>query len=56
LSPEDIHLGGADENTLNGPGVSVFDAVRKLGLKLKSQKVPLDVIVVDRAEKPPTEN
>jgi uncharacterized protein (TIGR03435 family) len=56
VSPEDIHLGGTDENTLKGPGVSVFDSIQKFGLKLKSQKVPLDVIVVDHAEKIPTEN
>ena len=56
VSPDDIHLGGADENPSNGPGVSVFDSVRRLGLKLRTQKVPLDVVFVDHAEKIPTEN
>ena len=54
VSPDDIHLGRADENPANGP--SVFDSIQRLGLKLKSQKVPLDVIVVDYVEKVPVEN
>ena len=34
-------------------GVSVFTAVREqLGLKLESTKAPVDVLVIDRAEKP----
>jgi uncharacterized protein (TIGR03435 family) len=56
ISPDDIHPGGADPNSLSGPGVSLFDSIRKIGLKLKSQKIPLDVIVVAHAEKIPTEN
>lgn len=36
--------------------VSVFSSIQTLGLKLKPQKVPLDLIVVDHAEKVPTEN
>ena len=38
------------------PGMSIFSSVQTLGLKLKGQKVPLDVIVVDQAEKVPVEN
>jgi len=35
---------------------SVFDAVRALGLKLESRKVPQQLLVVDAAEKMPTDN
>jgi uncharacterized protein (TIGR03435 family) len=33
-----------------------FDAVKQIGLKLESRKVPMETIVVDHAEKEPTEN
>jgi uncharacterized protein (TIGR03435 family) len=35
---------------------SLFSAVQLVGLKLDSRKAPLDVIVIDSAEKKPTEN
>jgi uncharacterized protein (TIGR03435 family) len=35
---------------------SLFDALEKLGLKLVARKAPLDVIVVDKISKTPTEN
>lgn len=38
------------------PGVSIFSSIQRLGLKLDAQKVPMDAIVVDRAEKVPTGN
>jgi uncharacterized protein (TIGR03435 family) len=35
------------------PGSSVFDALQnKLGLKLEARKVPVEVIVIDRADRP----
>jgi uncharacterized protein (TIGR03435 family) len=37
------------------PG-SVYAAVQELGLRLQEQKVPVGILVVDRAERTPTEN
>ena len=37
-------------------GDSLFAAVQTLGLKLESRKAPLEVLVVDKMEKMPTEN
>ena len=37
-------------------GVSVFTSIQRVGLKLEPQKLPLDAIVIVRAEKTPTEN
>ena len=40
----------ASENAATGP--TLFEAVDKLGLKLEMRKLPMDMIVVDKAEKP----
>jgi len=49
--------GGASPGIASDPPMSVPSAVEKqLGLKLTSTKGKLDVVVVDRAEKVPTEN
>lgn len=37
-------------------GDSLFSALQTLGLKLESRKAPLDVLVIDHADKTPTEN
>lgn len=37
-------------------GVSIFSSVQKLGLALEHRKMPVEHLVVDRAEKVPTEN
>jgi uncharacterized protein (TIGR03435 family) len=37
-------------------GNSLFSAIQTLGLKLDRRKAPLEVLVIDRAEKVPTEN
>ena len=37
-------------------GNAIFTSVQQLGLRLDSQKAPVDVIVVDHVEKTPTEN
>jgi uncharacterized protein (TIGR03435 family) len=49
--------GGTAAATDIPSGPSIFTAVEEqLGLKLESRKAPLDVLVVDHAEKVPTEN
>jgi uncharacterized protein (TIGR03435 family) len=40
----------------NASGDSLFSALQTVGLKLESRKAPLDVLVIDHAEKAPTEN
>jgi uncharacterized protein (TIGR03435 family) len=37
-------------------GDSLSSALDKLGLKLESRKAPLEVIVIDHAEKTPSDN
>jgi uncharacterized protein (TIGR03435 family) len=39
-----------------GPTGSLFTSVQKLGLKLEARRAPLDLIIVDKAEKVPLEN
>jgi len=41
---------------MESSGDTLFNAVQMLGLKLEPKKAPLDVIVVDSAEKTPVEN
>jgi uncharacterized protein (TIGR03435 family) len=62
FSPEDAHgtlipatAGGAAPAATEF-GSSIFNSIQRIGLKLEAQKRPLDVIVVDRAEKTATEN
>lgn len=40
----------------DNPGVTIFDAVEKLGLKLESRKVTVEAVVVDQVSKMPSEN
>jgi uncharacterized protein (TIGR03435 family) len=38
------------------PTASLFTSVQKLGLKLEAKRAPLDLLVIDKAEKVPLEN
>jgi uncharacterized protein (TIGR03435 family) len=52
-----VQIAGAPQpQPANEFGVSVFASIQKLGLKLDVQKLTLEAIVVDQAEKSPTEN
>ena len=47
----------APKGAADTPVLSIFDAVQQqLGLRLVDAKAPFDVIVVDHAERVPTEN
>jgi uncharacterized protein (TIGR03435 family) len=48
--------GGEASDPGGGGGTSVFASVEKLGLKLEPAKAPVQQLVVDHAEKMPTEN
>jgi uncharacterized protein (TIGR03435 family) len=37
-------------------GDTLVNAVEKLGLKLESRKAPIEMLVIDEAQKTPTEN
>jgi uncharacterized protein (TIGR03435 family) len=42
----------AASDPLDTDGPNIFTALRKIGLKLESRKVPMPVIVIDSAAKP----
>jgi bla regulator protein blaR1 len=52
-TPDRLQIRGPETPATDPAGVSVFTAVREqLGLKLESTKAPVDVLVIDKAEKP----
>ena len=49
--------GGGDGNAASDPGLTLAQALQtNYGLKLEAKKNPAEILVVDRAEKVPTEN
>jgi uncharacterized protein (TIGR03435 family) len=61
LSPEDLREGsmvrtGGFSPSEPSTATSVFSSVQQLGLKLRPQKVPQEIIVVDHAEGIPIPN
>jgi uncharacterized protein (TIGR03435 family) len=55
----DLEINWTARGALQAPGsegITIFDAVDKLGLKLELQKTPIPVIVVDSVDRKPTDN
>jgi uncharacterized protein (TIGR03435 family) len=54
-----MRTSGSDPNMLAGvpeQGTSIMTSLQSLGLKLEARKAPMEVVVVDKIEKTPTEN
>jgi len=58
FSPEDMnHMGLADAPpAATEPAASIFTSIQQIGLRLEPRKIPLDTVVVDKAEKTAVEN
>ena len=49
------HNGVMETVTVEGPGPTIFEGVRDIGLLLKRAKVPVDYLVIDHIERLPSE-
>jgi uncharacterized protein (TIGR03435 family) len=57
MAGQGVGAGEAHGEAADPNGLSLFGALQdKLGLKLEARKSPVDILVVDGAEKVPTEN
>jgi uncharacterized protein (TIGR03435 family) len=57
VAPSPNGANGSPSDAASDPaGGSLFAAMQGLGLKLDARKAPVDMIVVDQAEKMPTAN
>jgi uncharacterized protein (TIGR03435 family) len=53
IGPYDIHLEFSDDASLEATNSGIFTAIQEqLGLKLASAKAPMDVLVIDRIDRP----
>jgi uncharacterized protein (TIGR03435 family) len=56
-APDEMPSSGNEGRAGDGvPGPTIFTALHEVGLKLESRKAPVEILVVDRAEKVPVEN
>ena len=58
-----VHVLRRDGNRANvlagipdNPGTSIMTSLQSIGLKLEARKAPMEVYVIDSAQKTPTEN
>lgn len=56
--PDEMRSNAGNEGSASDSvvGATIFSALREVGLKLESRKAPVEILVVDRAEKIPAEN
>jgi uncharacterized protein (TIGR03435 family) len=54
--PDELSAKTSDTAAESAPGPSIFTALHDVGLKLESRKAPVEILVVDKAEKVPAEN
>ena len=51
-APDETQFGGRRATADNSDAPSIFAALQELGLKLDARKGPVDVLVIDQADRP----